>query len=148
MSPVQHLRLRLLGELQIEGFDEARLERRQLRTLLKVLALGRGRPVGVDRLVDCLWGDEPPAHPADQVSVLVSRLRNVLGPGRVERNDAGSTLVVDWLDLDALAEYAAEADRRLATGGYRRGPYRGLSRPRSGPWATPGSRDRPMVGQR
>jgi hypothetical protein len=60
MSPVQHLRLRLLGELQIEGFDEARLERRQLRTLLKILALGRGRPVGVDRLVDCLWGDESP----------------------------------------------------------------------------------------
>ncbi|HEY1989219.1 MAG TPA: BTAD domain-containing putative transcriptional regulator [Acidimicrobiales bacterium] len=113
---MQNLRLRLLGELDIEGCDTDRLERRQLRTLLKILALGRGSPVRVDRLVDCLWGDAPPSHPADQVSVLVSRLRSALGANRVPRSDAGYTLVVDWLDLDALGEYAAEADRRLANG--------------------------------
>ena len=113
---MQNLRLRLLGELQVEGCDAARLERRQLRTLLKILALGRGRPVGVDRLVDCLWGDQPPLRPADQVSVLVSRLRSVLGNDRLPRSDAGYLLLVDWLDLDALADYAEEADRRLASG--------------------------------
>src|SRR6266852_96071 len=116
MVPVQNLRLRLLGELQVEGCDAARLERRQLRTLVKILALGRGRPVGVDRLIDCLWGDDPPAHPGDQVSVLVSRLRGVVGSDRVPRNDAGYALLVDWLDLDAVGEYAEEADRRLAGG--------------------------------
>jgi DNA-binding SARP family transcriptional activator len=77
---VQNLRLRLLGDLQVEGCNSARLARRQLRTLLKVLALHHDRPVGLDKLVDCLWGDDPPARPADQVSVLVSRLRGCSVP--------------------------------------------------------------------
>jgi DNA-binding SARP family transcriptional activator/tetratricopeptide (TPR) repeat protein len=113
---VQNLRLRLLGDLQVEGCNSARLARRQLRTLLKVLALHHDRPVGLDKLVDCLWGDDPPARPADQVSVLVSRLRGVLGADRVRRSDAGYSVVIDWLDLDALREYAAQAERRLAAG--------------------------------
>jgi DNA-binding SARP family transcriptional activator len=113
---VRSLRVRLLGDLEVEGCDPGALGRRQVRTLLKVLALGRGRPVSVDRLIDCLWGDEPPSRPADQVSVLASRLRSVVGPDRVRRSDAGYALAVDWLDLDALEVYAVEADRRLADG--------------------------------
>src|ERR1700712_2191106 len=111
---VQSLRVRLLGALQVEGADPARLGRRQVRKLLKVLALYHDRHVGLDRLADCLWGDDPPARPADQISVLVSRLRGVLGVDRVRRNDAGYLLAVDWLDLDALREDAAQADRRRA----------------------------------
>ena len=113
---VQSLRVRLLGDLQVEGCDPSRLGRRQLRTLIKVLALQRNQPVGVDRLVDCLWDDAPPARPGDQISVLVSRLRSVVGAERVRRGDGGYTLTVDWLDVDALAEYEAEAERRLAAG--------------------------------
>ncbi|MGA9311232.1 MAG: BTAD domain-containing putative transcriptional regulator, partial [Pseudonocardiaceae bacterium] len=111
---VQSLRVRLLGDLQVEGCDPARLGRRQVRRLLKILALHHDRHLGPDRLADCLWGDDPPARPADQISVLVSRLRGVLGSDRVRRNDAGYSLAVDWLDLDALREYVEQADRRLA----------------------------------
>ena len=113
---MQNVRLRILGDLQLEGCGTAQLGRRQVRTLLKVLALGHGRPVGVDRIVDCLWGDDPPGRPAEQISVLASRLRGVLGADRVLRNDAGYTLNLDWLDLDALREYSAEAERRLVSG--------------------------------
>ena len=113
---VRTLRVRLLGTLEIEGCDPKVLGRRQVRTLLKLLALARGRPVAVDRLVDCLWGDHPPSRPASQVSVLASRLRRVVGSDRVQRSDAGYALELDWLDLDALEEYADEADRRLADG--------------------------------
>lgn len=113
---VQKLRVRLLGDLQLDGCDLARLGRRQVRTLLKALALHHDRPVGLDRLSDCLWGDDPPARSADQISVLASRLRAVVGADRLRRSDAGYSLSVDWLDVDALREYAAEADRRLATG--------------------------------
>jgi DNA-binding SARP family transcriptional activator len=113
---VQNVRLRILGDLQLEGLETAQLGRRQLRTLLKVLAVGHGHPVGVDRLVDCLWGDTPPPRSAEQISVLVSRLRSVLGADRVLRNDAGYTVILDWLDLDALREYLAEAERRLVSG--------------------------------
>ncbi len=48
--------------------------------------------------------------------MLVSRLRGVLGADRVRRSDAGYSVAVDWLDLDALREYAAQADHRLAAG--------------------------------
>ena len=51
---VQNLRLRLLGDLQVEGCDPARLARRPVRTLLKVLARHHDRPVGLDRPVDCM----------------------------------------------------------------------------------------------
>lgn len=111
---MQSLRVRLLGDLQVEGCDPARLGRRQVRRLLKILSLHHDRHLGPDRLADCLWGDDPPARPADQISVLVSRLRGVLGADRIRRNDAGYSLAVDWLDLDALREYAAQADHRLA----------------------------------
>ena len=113
---MQNVRLRILGDLRLEGCDTAQLGRRQVRTMLKVLALGHGRPVGVDRLVDCLWDSTPPARPAEQISVLASRLRGVVGTDRVLHSDAGYMLVLDWLDLDALREYLAEADRRLASG--------------------------------
>lgn len=113
---MQKVRLRLLGPLQLEECDTGALDRRQVRTLLKVLALGRGQPVPVDRLIDCLWRDRPPARATQQISVLASRLRGVLGADRVLRSDAGYVLVVDWLDLDALDEYLSEAERRLVSG--------------------------------
>jgi DNA-binding SARP family transcriptional activator/tetratricopeptide (TPR) repeat protein len=46
----------------------------------------------------------------------VSRLRRVAGPERVKRTDAGYQLSVDWLDFDALAASADEAERRLEQG--------------------------------
>ena len=111
---MQSLRVRLLGELQVEGCDLATLGRRQQRTLLKILALHHGRPVSVGHLTECLWGDAAPARASEQISVLASRLRAVLGAERIERTDAGYKLTLDWLDLDALGDYVAEAERRLA----------------------------------
>jgi DNA-binding SARP family transcriptional activator len=105
-----------LGELEVEGFESSRFGRRQVRTLLKILALHHDQPVGLDRLIDCLWGESPPERASDQVLVLVSRLRGVLGADRLGHTDAGYRLMVDWLDVDALREYAVEADSRLATG--------------------------------
>jgi hypothetical protein len=84
---VQNLRVRLLGEFQIEGCAPARLGRRQLRTLIKILALHHGQPVSTDRLVDYLWGDHPPPGAIDQISVLVSRARSVVGTDRIQRTD-------------------------------------------------------------
>src|SRR5262249_57584491 len=95
------------------------------RTLLKLLAVARGRAVRVEELVEHLWGDHPPTQPADQVAVLVSRLRAALGSERLRHSDAGYALVYDWLDLDAFESLVSEAAARLATGSP------GLSRPPS-----------------
>ena len=110
------LRIRLLGGLAVDGVPERDLGSRKARTLIKVLALARGKPVVVERIADVLWGDALPARPGEQVGVLVSRLRGVLGPDRLVRSDAGYALQVDWLDLDELETRAGEAAVRLAAG--------------------------------
>ncbi|HEV3282376.1 MAG TPA: BTAD domain-containing putative transcriptional regulator, partial [Acidimicrobiales bacterium] len=111
---VAPLRVRIFGSLQVEGLDYAALGSRKQRTLLRLLAVGRGEPVSVDRLTDCLWPGQLPSRPADQVGVLVSRLRAVLGPDRVVRSDAGYALSADWIDVVAFEELSAQAQRRLA----------------------------------
>jgi hypothetical protein len=50
------VRLRTFGGLEVEGLGSHRLGSRKARTLLKLLALARGRPVGVEHLIDCLAG--------------------------------------------------------------------------------------------
>src|SRR4051794_15262106 len=100
------MRVRLLGRFEVEGVADRDLGSRKGRTGLKILALARGRPVSVDRISDVLWPDASPSRPADQLGVLVSRLRSVLGGERITRTDEGYTLVADWLDLDELDELA------------------------------------------
>lgn len=111
------LRIRLLGGLDVEGVDERELGSRKARTLIKVLALGRGAPVAADAVVEALWPDDDlPSKPVEQVGVLVSRLRSVLGPERLSRSDAGWSLAADWLDVDELEARVDEAAARLAAG--------------------------------
>ncbi len=103
--------MRVLGDLTVDGTDLARLDRKS-RSLLQLLALARGRAVGPDALVDALWGEHPPTRPHDQLAVLASRLRRVLGRERVERADGGYRLRADWLDLAELDSVVAEVERR------------------------------------
>ena len=115
MPPV---RVRLLGPFEVEGVEAQRFGSRKARLLLKLLAVARGGPVSVDQAVTALWGDEPPGRPADQVAVLVSRLRSVLGAERVVRGDAGYALRDAWFDVDAATALAEEARRRLDAGSH------------------------------
>ncbi|WP_436762889.1 BTAD domain-containing putative transcriptional regulator [Streptosporangium sp. V21-05] len=50
----------------------------KVRTLLADLLAYEGRPVPADRLIDDLWGDDPPGNPAAALSAKVSQLRRVL----------------------------------------------------------------------
>ena len=110
------VRVRLLGSFEVEGVPARDLGSRKGRTLLKVLALADHRPVSVDRIADVLWGDEQPSRPAEQVGVLVSRLRGVLGAERITRTDAGYVLAVDWLDVSEMRNLTAVAARALEEG--------------------------------
>ena len=111
------VRVRLLGGLAIDGVDLAALGSAKARLLVRRLAVERGRPVSIDALVDLIWpAGGAPARPADQLSVLVSRSRAVLGADAIIRTDAGYALAVDWLDLDAIGALIDEAGTRLAEG--------------------------------
>jgi DNA-binding SARP family transcriptional activator/tetratricopeptide (TPR) repeat protein len=113
VASVSAPRVRLFGGPRVDGLTASELGSRKARTLLAALALARGDPLGVDRLVEVVWGDEPPARPADQLGVLVSRLRRVLGAGSIPRLGDGYALRAGWLDLAELEERAADAAARL-----------------------------------
>jgi DNA-binding SARP family transcriptional activator len=117
-TPIKNgsVRVRLLGGFEVEGVAERDLGSRKARTLLKVLALAGGSPVSVHRIAEILWGDKQPSRPADQVGVLVSRLRRVLGAERIIRSDAGYVLTTDWLDVSDLRGLAAVAAEARAEG--------------------------------
>lgn len=116
--PVRSLRLRLLGRFEVEGIDRHEVGSRKARTLLKILALSRGAPVAADVLAEHLWGDAQPTRPADQIGVLVSRLRAVLGAERLVRVDGGYALRADWVDATELEFRVEEARQRFTAGAY------------------------------
>ena len=118
VGAASELRIRLFGGLEVEGVTEKELGSRKARTLVKMLAPRRGAPVSADRIVDALWGDDPPARPVDQVGVLVSRLRPVIGADRLRRTDAGWSLDVDWLDVEELEARVDEAAARMDAGSH------------------------------
>ncbi|MBW4722096.1 BTAD domain-containing putative transcriptional regulator [Saccharothrix obliqua] len=97
------MRFGVLGPMVVRRGDgtEVPVGGPRLRALLAVLLVDAGRVVGVDRLVDSLYGDRPPAGAVNAVQSLVSRLRSVLDVV-VERSPAGYRLVVDPSEVDAL----------------------------------------------
>ncbi len=80
-------------ELRVDG-RVAEVPGARRRALLALLALEAGRVVGVERLVDSLWPDDPPDNAVQALYNHVSRLRRHLGPyaGRLERQGAGYRL--------------------------------------------------------
>lgn len=110
------LRIRVLGQLEVQGLIHRDIGSRKGRSLLTALAAARGEPVSADLLAELLWHDQLPANPAEQLQVLVSRLRSSLGIEGIERIGSGYRLVYDWLDLDELEQLADESATRLAAG--------------------------------
>jgi predicted ATPase/DNA-binding SARP family transcriptional activator len=108
------LSVALLGPLalRVDGGDVAVPGARR-RALLAALALGSGRVIGADRLVDILWPEEPPENAAQALYNHVSRLRSHLGARaeRLERHGGGYRLRLepDELDVDVARRLASEA---------------------------------------
>ncbi|MGW6416875.1 BTAD domain-containing putative transcriptional regulator [Streptomyces sp. NPDC055055] len=115
-----------------------------VRALLARLLLDAGRTVPVDRLVDGLYGEEPPAGAPGALQAQVSRLRKALPPGAaVEFTGAGyrlalgdPTAAVDALRFEALAR---EGARIRAAGDPARAA--GLLREALGLWRGPALAD-------
>jgi DNA-binding SARP family transcriptional activator len=87
---------------------------RKARALLGLLAVERGRVVSLDRIVDALWGSEPPRHPAANVATMVSRLRATFGAHVVVGDRSGYRLGdAISVDLDQAAGLVTLAEARL-----------------------------------
>ena len=76
------------------------LGRPKQRALLAVLLLDANQAVSVDRLIEELWGDEPPKSARHGLEVYVSGLRKVIGADRIRTADPGYLLRVEPGELD------------------------------------------------
>ncbi|HEX6392624.1 MAG TPA: BTAD domain-containing putative transcriptional regulator [Acidimicrobiales bacterium] len=112
--------IRLLGSLELvddSGTDIA-LSGAKLRGLLALLALRPGQVVSTDRLVEDLWGEDPPSGAVNSLQVLVSKLRKVLPAGAVGTKSPGYLLDVDaeTVDLGRFARLTARGRDALLAG--------------------------------
>ncbi|MEU8633189.1 BTAD domain-containing putative transcriptional regulator [Amycolatopsis sp. NPDC048633] len=114
---------RVLGEIAVLA-DGSRIDPgpEKQRRVLAVLVLAAGRVVPVERLIECVWDDAPPARARETLTSYVSRLRRLLAPGAdVVRQGGGYRLQADpsAVDLHRFRELCTRArgsgdDRRSA----------------------------------
>ncbi|MGW5315869.1 BTAD domain-containing putative transcriptional regulator [Nocardia thailandica] len=98
------MQIGMLGPPEIRTADGGTTEvpGARLRALLITLALEPGRAVSKTKLVDWIWGEQPPADAANALQALVSRLRRALPEGSLEAQPGGYRLVIDPADVDAV----------------------------------------------
>ncbi|MBV8948245.1 MAG: winged helix-turn-helix domain-containing protein, partial [Solirubrobacterales bacterium] len=97
---------RILGPLEVVAAGrKVAVKPAKARMLLALLLLDPGRSVSLDRLVDQLWGETPPASAAVSLRVLVSRLRETLASSgarsAIETRSPGYALCVERGQTDA-----------------------------------------------
>jgi predicted ATPase/DNA-binding SARP family transcriptional activator len=109
---------RVLGPLEAEdGAERITIPGERSRALLTALLLQPNIAVPATRLVDALWGEQPPDDPANALHQAVRRLRSHLGPlGAAVRTRAPGYLVAaepSCVDAERF-EAGCRAARRLA----------------------------------
>jgi len=106
----------ILGPLEVrDGSGPVRVPGAKERALLADLLVNAGRVVSADRLVEDLWGEDPPGNPANTLQGRVSALRRALGPagaGRVVTRPPGYALEAGPEEVDAarFERLVAEAE--------------------------------------
>lgn len=153
------LEFRVLGPLQAwRQAEELPVGPPQQRALLAVLLRRAARPIGLQEMVEGVWGEEPPPNAVAAVRTYISRLRTVLEPARKSRSAAsllvsvadGYALKVPSAAVDAarFEQGVTEAGRALAAGDaaggqraavaalglWRAGPLAGLPGPSADAW--------------
>ncbi len=104
------MEFRILGPTEVlDGGRRVPIPSGRGRALLALLSLHAAGPVSTDRLIDELWGENPPPTARTVVHGLVLRLRGLLEPGRarnqpgvlIERADNGYRLAIEPESVDA-----------------------------------------------
>jgi predicted ATPase/DNA-binding SARP family transcriptional activator len=110
----------ILGPLEVrDGEALVRVPGAKERALLADLLVNAGRVVSADRLVEDLWGEDPPGNPANTLQGRVSALRRALGPagsGLVVTRPPGYVLAVgpEGVDASRFERLAAQAEAAAA----------------------------------
>ncbi|TML93785.1 MAG: hypothetical protein E6G03_15330, partial [Actinobacteria bacterium] len=104
---------RILGPLEVS--DETGpllLGGLKQRAVLALLLLDAGRVVSVDRLIDALWGEQPPRTAPTSLQNFISALRKLLGPEILETKSPGYRLNVSPGEVDLERFRATVEDAR------------------------------------
>jgi DNA-binding SARP family transcriptional activator/DNA-binding beta-propeller fold protein YncE len=113
----------ILGPLEVKVDGKSvKLGGRGERALLGTLLLDAGETVALERLVDDLWGEAPPASARHLIHVYVSRLRRGLGePSVITTRPPGYAVELGAHALDATTfeRLLDEGRRAQATGSYQ-----------------------------
>ncbi len=96
---------------------------RKQRALVAALAMGHGRPVSVDSIIDLLWPESPPPGVMGTLQAYVAGLRRALEPDRAARAPSSVLVTVapgyalrvgeDDLDTARFDRAVSRAHRRL-----------------------------------
>ncbi|MGL5928063.1 MAG: BTAD domain-containing putative transcriptional regulator, partial [Dermatophilaceae bacterium] len=86
--------------------------------MLAALVFGAGEVVTYDRLVDCVWGDEPPTTARGSVHTYISGLRQALGPDAVIGGPTGYAIPREAVSVDenTVRALRSQADDARLTG--------------------------------
>ena len=119
------MQFNVLGPLEvIDGARPLEITAPKQRALLAVLLLSANRVVSGDRLLDELWGEQPPTGGLNTLKYHVSKLRDALQPGRQPGEEGilvtrspGYALLVDPAHVDAyrFERMVNEARSRLTS---------------------------------
>jgi WD40 repeat protein/DNA-binding SARP family transcriptional activator len=113
------MQITLLGPVEASSVDgPVALGGPKPRALLAMLALDAGSPVSAERLIDGLWGDEPPATAAKMVQLYVSQLRKAMA-AHGEPDAIGTRGRAYQLQLGRERVDAGRFERLLAQGAAR-----------------------------
>jgi DNA-binding SARP family transcriptional activator len=117
---------RVLGPLEVS--DETGpllLGGQKQRAVLALLLIEAPRPVSTDRLVDALWGEQPPRTAATSLQNFISQLRKTLGSDVLVTKPPGYALQISPEQVDLArfrsltAEARATADPSSRSAGFR-----------------------------
>jgi DNA-binding SARP family transcriptional activator len=110
------MEFRVLGRLEVvEDGRVVPVERQRARAVLAFLLLHANEPVSGERLIDEVWGPEPPKSAAASLQNYVSHLRKAVGRDVLVTEAGGYMLRVDPERFDLARFERLVADARRAT---------------------------------
>ncbi|WP_433496318.1 AfsR/SARP family transcriptional regulator [Sphaerimonospora sp. CA-214678] len=113
------MEFRILGDLEAEVHGHlVDLGGIRQQTVLAVLLLDAGRPITISRLMEAVYGDDPPNTSRAQVQICISALRRLLSgagapPGVISTRGNGYSITVedDLLDSNRFERLVRQARR-------------------------------------
>lgn len=113
----------ILGHLDVScGGRPVSLGGSRERTVLSMLLLEAGHVIPIDRLIDAVWGEEPPATARGQIQFCISALRRrviaACGTDPIETRRPGYVIHLDGhsFDLHSFEERVSEGRAARAAG--------------------------------